>query len=69
MIYDYNSEQSVRERKLEQIDLNNRELFNREREIEELRGQIRNDGPTGSNPSEELRDYQYDGHTLGNVYR
>jgi len=69
MIYDYNSEASVRERKLNQIEANHRELFNREREIEAMREQILNDGPSGSNPSEELRDYQYDGNTLGNYYR
>ena len=67
-LYDYNSEESVRERKMAEIQANHREIFARQREIDALREQIRNDGPTG-NPSQELRGQQYDGPTIGDVYR
>jgi phage tail tape-measure protein len=68
MLYDYNSEPSVRERKLAEIKHNEEELFARQREIDALRDRIRNDGPS-ANPSEELREHQYNGSTLGNYYR
>jgi hypothetical protein len=67
-IYDYNSERSVRERKMDVIKANQEQIFNRQREIDALREEIRNDGPIG-NPPEELREYRYDGATLGNYYR
>lgn len=63
-----NSQGGVRERKVEQINKNNAELFARQRELDSLREQIRNDGPSG-NPSEHLREHQYNGDTLGNYYR
>lgn len=63
-----NSQAGVRERKVAQINKNNAELFARQRELDSLREKIRNDGPTG-NPSEQLREYQYNGDTLGNYYR
>ena len=67
-IYDYNSEQSVRERKKAAIAENQEELFARQREIDVLRDKVRGDGIVG-NPSEELKDYRYNGHTYGNYYR
>lgn len=63
-IYDYSSQRSVSERRLAEIEANQRDIFNRQREIDALREQIRNDGPTG-NPAEELRDYNYSGPSLG----
>jgi hypothetical protein len=63
-IYDYSSSRSVSERRLEEIEANQRDIFDRQREIDALREQIRNDGPSG-NPPEELRDYYYSGASLG----
>jgi hypothetical protein len=67
-IYDYNSEQSVRERKQARIAENQEELFARQREIDTLREKVRTEGRNGT-PAEELREYRYDGHTYGNYYR
>jgi len=67
-IYDYNSDLSVRERNQALIMENQEELYARQREIDALREKVRDDGPRG-NPAEELRDYQYNGHSYGNYYR
>jgi hypothetical protein len=63
-IYDYYSTPSVMERKLATIEANQQDIFSRQREIDALREEIRNDGPTG-NPAEELREYNYSGASLG----
>lgn len=67
-IYDYYSTESVRERKLKEIDANQKEIFSRQRQIDRMRDNLRNDGPSDS-PPEELEEYQYNGATLGNYYR
>lgn len=63
-VYDYHSERSVGERKAEEIKENQSEIFARQREIDNLREEIRNEGPQG-NPSDELREYQYGGPSVG----
>jgi hypothetical protein len=63
-LYDYTSDRSVAERRMEEIEMNQQDIFNRQREIDALREQIRNDGPSG-NPADELRDYNYSGASLG----
>ena len=66
--YDYYSADSVRERKMDQVRANQEELFARQREIDRMREEIRNDAPTEL-PDESLREHQYNGPTLGNYYR
>lgn len=68
MVYDYYSERSVSERNAVEIQKNQVEIYKRQRELDNLREQIRNDGPTG-NPSESDRYYHYNGNTYGNYYR
>jgi uncharacterized membrane protein len=67
-IYDYYSEESVAERKRDLIKENQAQIFARQREIDALRDQIRYEGPQGL-PDEQLREYHYNGATLGNYYR
>lgn len=67
-IYDYNSERSVGERKAEEIEKNQAEIFSRQREIDKVREQMRNEGPEG-NPSETGREYHYNSPSLGSYYR
>lgn len=67
-VYDYHSDERVRERKREQIEATQVEISARQRDIDALREKIRAEGPLG-NPSPELREYQYNGATLGNYYR
>ena len=67
-LYDYNSEQSVSERKAEEIKNNQAEIFARQRQIDDLREQIRGEGALG-NPSEQLREYHYNSPSLGDYYR
>lgn len=63
-VYDYNSEQSVGERKAEEIKQNQSEIFARQKQIESLREEVRNEGPQG-NPTDELREYHYAGPSMG----
>lgn len=67
-VYDYHSERSVRERKLDEIKENQAQIFARQREIDTMREEIRNEGPTGL-PDESLREREYTGPTIGNYYR
>lgn len=67
-IIDYHSDARVEERRIVQIQKNQGELYDRQRELDRLREEIRDAGPTG-NPSHERHEYQYDGNTLGNWYR
>jgi hypothetical protein len=67
-LYDYNSEPSVQERNAVVIEQNQREIFSRQRELDALREDIRNDTPS-YNPSEGDRYYHYSGETFGNYYR
>ena len=67
-IYDYNSEQTLQEIKIEDIKRNQREILARQREIDSLREEVRGDSPTG-NPLESRREYRYLGASLGNPYR
>ncbi len=67
-VYHYNSEPSVRERKMEQIEKNEDEIFSRQRELDALREDLRSDTPQ-SNPLDAERHYHYNGNTFGNYYR
>jgi phage tail tape-measure protein len=68
MAYDYYSDQTLSEKNAVEIQKNQIEIYKRQRELDNLREQIRNDGPTG-NPSESDRYYHYNGNTYGNYYR
>lgn len=68
MVYDYYSDRSISERNAVVIQKNQVEIYKRQRELDNLREQIRNDGPTG-NPRESDRYYHYNGNTYGNYYR
>lgn len=67
-IIDYHSSARVEERRIVQIQHNQAELYSRQREIDRLREEIRDAGPTG-NPPAEYHRYEYDGNTHGNWYR
>lgn len=67
-LYDYNSEPSLQERKAVEIRANQDEIFARQRELDALREQLRNDSP-GQNPPDSDRHYHYNGPTFGNYYR
>lgn len=67
-LYHYNSATKVAERKGDTIRKNQEELFARQREIDALREEIKNEGYQG-NPPESDRQYHYNGATLGNYYR
>lgn len=67
-IYDYHSEKTLREIKINDIRTNQKEILVRQREIEALREEIKADSPNG-NPSEDEREYRYMGASLGNPYR
>ena len=67
-LYHYNSEPKVAERKGEIIRRNQEEIFARQRELDTLREDLRNDSYQG-NPPESQRQYHYNGNTLGNYYR
>lgn len=67
-LYDYNSELSVQERKEVEIRANQDDIFARQRELDALREELRNDSP-GQNPPDAERHYHYNGPTYGNYYR
>jgi hypothetical protein len=67
-IYHYNSAPKVAERKGDLIRRNQEEIFARQREIDALREDLRNESYQG-NPPETQRQYHYNGNTLGNYYR
>jgi hypothetical protein len=67
-LYDYHSEPSVQERKEVEIRANQDEIFARQRELDALREEMRNDSP-GQNPPDGERHYHYNGPTYGNYYR
>ena len=67
-IIDYHSDARVQERQVAKIQRNQAEIYDRQRKLDRLREEIRDDGPTG-NPPAEYRRYEYDGNTLGNWYR
>ena len=67
-LYDYHSTENVAQRKQKEIDQNQKEIFSRQRELDDLREQIRNDSPSG-NPAESDRYYHYNGNSYGNYYR
>ena len=67
-LYDYHSQENVAQRKQKEIDRNQDEIFTRQRELDNLREQIRIDGASG-NPTESDRYYHYNGNTYGNYYR
>ena len=67
-IYDYNSEPSVQERNRAEIEANQEEIFARQRELDSLREDLRDETP-GENPADSNREYHYNGPTLGNYYR
>lgn len=68
MIYDYYSEDTIREIKIEDIKSNQKEILARQREIDALREEIKSDIPDG-NPSSDRQEYRYMGPSLGNPYR
>ena len=68
MIYDYYSEETIREGKSEDIKNNQREILARQREIDALREEIKSDIPDGHTPSDR-QEYRYMGPSLGNPYR
>jgi hypothetical protein len=68
MIYDYYSEKTIREIKIEDIKNNQREILARQREIDALREEIKSDIPDG-NPPTDRQQYRYVGPSLGNPYR
>ena len=67
-IYDYNSERTLKEIKIDDINRNQREIMARQREIDAMREEIREEGPAG-NPDEFRKEYRYMGPSLGNPYR
>lgn len=67
-VYDYYSTDSVKERKLNEIQANQEEIFRRQRELDAYRDELSNDAPHG-NPDADLREYNYGGPSLGNYYR
>jgi hypothetical protein len=67
-VYHYNSEPSVRERKSVEINANQDEIYSRQRELDALREDLRNDTPQ-HNPPDPERHYHYNGPTYGNYYR
>lgn len=67
-IYHYNSAPNVQARLSDEIDQNQAEIFARQRELDALREDLRNDSPQG-NPAEGQRYYHYNGATFGNYYR
>ncbi len=67
-LYDYHSEPSVQERREIEIRANQEEIFARQRELDALREELRNDSP-GQNPPDAERHYHYNGPTYGNYYR
>lgn len=67
-LYDYNSEKSVSERKRVEINANQDEIFARQRQLDTLREQLRNDTP-GYSPPDSERQYHYNGASFGNYYR
>jgi hypothetical protein len=67
-IYDYHSEPTQRERNEVIIQKNQEDIFNRQRQLDDLREEIRNEGPHG-NPNESDRHYHYNGPTYGSYYR
>lgn len=67
-LYHYNSEFKVAERKGDIIRENQEEIFERQRELDALREDLKNEGYQG-NPPESDRHYHYNGNTLGNYYR
>lgn len=67
-LYHYNSEPKVAERKGEIIRKNQEEIFSRQRELDALREDIKNEAYQG-NPPESQRHYHYNGNTFGNYYR
>ena len=68
MIYDYYSEDTIREIKIEDIKNNQKEILARQREIDARREEIKSDIPDG-NPSSDRQEYRYMGPSLGNPYR
>jgi hypothetical protein len=68
MVYDYYSERSISERNAVEIQRNQVEIYKRQRELDDLREQIRRDSPN-ANPPESDRYYHYNGPTYGNYYR
>ena len=68
MIYDYYSEETIREIKIEDIKNNQKEILARQREIDALREEIKSDIPDG-NPPSDRQEYRYMGPSLGNPYR
>lgn len=67
-IYDYNSERTLKEIKIDDIRRNQGEIMARQREIDSLREELREESPQG-NPEESSRGYQFNGASLGNPYR
>lgn len=67
-LYHYNSDMKVAERKGEVIRKNQEEIFARQRELDALREELKNEGYQG-NPPESQRHYHYNGNTFGNYYR
>ena len=67
-LYDYNSEQSVQARYQAEINANQEEIFARQRDLDALREQLRDQTP-GYNPNDANRQYHYNGATFGNYYR
>jgi hypothetical protein len=67
-LYDYNSERTLKEIKIGDINRNQREIMARQREIDSLREELREEGPTG-NPDESQKEYRYMGPSLGNPFR
>ncbi len=67
-LYHYNSAPKLAERKGEIIRRNQEEIFARQRELDALREDLRNESYQG-NPAESQRQYHYNGNTLGNYYR
>ena len=68
MIYDYHSSHTKEEIQIAQIQVNQRAILDRQRELEALRESLQSDPPRG-NPMEERKEYIYRGPSLGNPYR
>ena len=67
-IYHYNSEPSMSARMAETVEKNREEIFARQREIDTLREDLRNEAPR-IELNDSNRKYDYNGPTFGNYYR
>lgn len=67
-IYDYHSERTMKEIQIAQLKINQKAIYERQKEIDALRESLRSEAPQG-NPMEEREEYIYRGPSYANPYR